>query len=179
MAILTEQVGWHDGEQRMHRLLKVPEDQNPKTPFLTPAGAYMLQHTPLLALATLDSDGRPWATIWGGETGFVRQIAPSIIGTRTTVDSEYDLVARSLFQGKTDGEIVKETGAGRMISGLAIDLETRRRLKLFGRMIAGSLSKPEGKDEDGSSAGEVQLVVKIEQSLGRCFPHQISYRAEN
>jgi len=49
-----------------------------------------------------------------------------------------------------------------MIGGLAIDLETRRRVKLYGRMVAGALSATE------KDIGEVQLVVKIEQSLGNC-----------
>lgn len=165
MSIITQEIPWHDGEHEMHRLLKVPSQDNPNTPFLTPQRAYMLQTSPLLALGTLDKEGRPWATIWGGEAGFARQIAPSIMGTRTMVESRYDPVAKILFQGRDDGEIVKEEGAGRMISGLGIDLETRRRVKLFGRMVAGSLG---GHDEKaGTSAAEVQLVVKVEQSLGK------------
>jgi len=50
---------------------------------------------------------------------------------------------------------------------LTIDLETRKRVKLAGRMIAGALGSL---DEDGQSEhtgiGQVQLVVKIESSLG-------------
>ena len=51
---------------------------------------------------------------------------------------------------------------GELMSGLAIDLDSRLRVKLSGRMVAGALQEPE-KD---SGAAEVQLVVKIETSLG-------------
>lgn len=52
------------------------------------------------------------------------------------------------------------------MSGLAIDLDSRLRVKLSGRMIAGALQEPE-KD---SGVAEVQLVMKIESSLGAYPP---------
>ncbi|KKY24346.1 putative oxidoreductase fad nadbinding [Phaeomoniella chlamydospora] len=57
-----------------------------------------------------------------------------------------------------------------MVAGLAIDLEQRRRVKLFGTMVAGALSKRESCDveDNAKSFGEAQLVVKIEESLGNC-----------
>ena len=51
-----------------------------------------------------------------------------------------------------------------MVAGLAIDLENRKRLKLYGRMAAGALTATD------EGLGDVQLVVKIEQSLGTS-PH--------
>lgn len=54
-----------------------------------------------------------------------------------------------------------------MVSGLTIDLETRKRVKMYGRMVAGSASMKEdevaGNEEH---VAEMQLVLKIEQSLG-------------
>lgn len=154
----------------MHRLLKVPRQENPSSPFLTPYGAHMLQSAPLLALGTLDAQGRPWATIWGGEPGLAQQVGPSIIGIRSMIECVYDPVAEALFEGKGDGEVVRPDGPGMMVSGLAIDLENRTRVKLFGRMVAGALSRPGGDDDDrvaGTQAGNVQLVVKVEESLGK------------
>ena len=56
-----------------------------------------------------------------------------------------------------------------MVSGLTIDLETRKRTKLFGRMVAGALTLREDEATDSrQSIAEVQLVLKIEQSLGNC-----------
>lgn len=151
---------WHDGEEEMHRVLRVPQIDNPTSPFLTPFAQSLLLRSPLVALGTLDSEGRPWTTLWGGEPGFSRAIAQSIIGVRATVDRTNDPVVETLLGGKADGEVVQEQGNGKMVAGLAIDLESRRRVKLYGRMVAGALSAT----EDG--IGDVQLVVKIEQSLG-------------
>jgi hypothetical protein len=49
-----------------------------------------------------------------------------------------------------------------MFSGLAVDLATRRRVKVFGRVVGGKLSP-----EDKPGAGDLQLAVKVEQSLGK------------
>jgi hypothetical protein len=162
-AIYEAETQWHNGEEEMHKLLRVPQHDNPTSPFLTPFGANVLMRCPLIALGTLDSEGRPWTTVWGGEPGFSRPIAQSIIGMKTTIDRTYDPVIKTLLGDEADGEIVQETGTGKMVSGLAIDLEARRRVKLYGRMVAGALAATE------PDVGEVQLVVKIEQSLGEYF----------
>ncbi|TKA79524.1 hypothetical protein B0A49_01090 [Cryomyces minteri] len=136
---------------------------------LIPRAAQMLQQAPLLALGTLDSQDRPWTTIWGGESGFSRPLGNSIIGIRTLVDRKYDPVVETLFRGNVDGEVVREEGKGRMVGGLTIDLESRKRVKLYGRMVAGAVSTVGDEKEGGDRGqGEVQLVVQIEQSLGNC-----------
>ena len=171
MATILEEedVKFHPGEDRMHDLLHVPPMENPTSPFLAPYAAQLLSRSPLLALGTLDQEGRPWTAIWGGEAGFAQQIGPSIIGIRTTVEKVFDPVVKNLIGTKEDGEVVQMTGTPRMLAGLGIDLETRRRVKLFGRMTAGSLSSPVSDQEDVGH-GEIQLVVKIEQSLGKHVP---------
>jgi hypothetical protein len=161
MAFYEADMQWHEGEKEMRKLLHVPDHDNPTSPMLTTYAASTLQRSPLLALGTLDSKGRPWTTLWGGEAGFSRAIAQQIIGIRTTVDRLHDPVADILFEGKSDGEVVQVQGTGKMISGLGINLETRSRIKLYGRMVAGSLQSTE------EGIGDVQLVVKIEQSLGK------------
>jgi hypothetical protein len=160
MAFYEAATAWHAGEEEMHKLLRVPPTDNPTQPFLTPFAQNLLMQSPLIALGTLDAEGRPWTTLWGGEPGFSRAIAQSIIGVRTTVDRNYDPVVETLLGGEADGEVIQEQGTGKMVAGLAIDLESRRRVKLYGRMVAGALSATE------EGVGEVQLVVKIEQSLG-------------
>jgi len=144
----------------MHKLLRLPHMDNPTQPYLAPNASYMLMRSPLIALGTLDSAGRPWTSLWGGEPGFSRPVAQSVMGVKTTVDRIHDPVIEILLGGRADGEVIQEKGAGRMVSGLAIDLETRRRVKLYGRMVVAALSATE------EGLGEVQLVVKIEQSLG-------------
>ncbi|KAL5318570.1 hypothetical protein ACEPPN_013632 [Leptodophora sp. 'Broadleaf-Isolate-01'] len=162
MAFYEADSSWHAGEEEMHKLLRVPARDNPTQPYLTPQAANTLIRAPLIALGTLDDEGRPWTTLWGGEAGFSRAIAQGIIGVKTTVDREYDPVVKVLLGDKADGEVVQVQGTGKMVSGLTINLETRKRVKLYGRMVAGALAATE------VGIGEVQLVVKIEQSLGNC-----------
>ena len=165
--VLSEAMPWHSGEKHMHSITKVPTKENPNSPFLQPRAASMLQRFPLLAVGTVDDDERPWATIWGGEAPFAQQIGDSVIGVRTTVDASFDPVVQALYHGKRNGEVIQEPeGKGRMVSGLSIHLEQRNRMKLFGRMMAGALQSHE--ETEGKAVGQIQLVVKIEQSLGNC-----------
>jgi len=166
---------WHPGEEKVHTRTHVNlRDDNPTSPFLTPRAAYQVQRYPLLALGTLDDVDRPWCTLWGSDDPpFAQAIAQGVIGIRTVVDASYDPVVEAIWNGKDDGEVVKENGPGRMIGGLSINLEERGRVKLFGRMIAGALSAAHEPHEDKAGeqegkVGQVQLVVKIEQSLGNC-----------
>lgn len=170
MSFVLSGMPWHKGEEKMHKLTRTENQENPSSPYLIPGAAQMLQRAPLLALGTVDKDGRPWATVWGGDIPLAQPVAQSIIGIRTMVDSKTDPVVDLLYGGKDDGEVVKEQGAGRMISALTIDLEKRKRVKLYGRMVAGALARigPESEQESACSAGQVQLVVKIEQSLYNC-----------
>lgn len=125
---------------------------------------------PLLAIGTVDSESRPWTTIWGGESGFSRPLGQSILGIRTPVAAHDDPVVESLVGTQPDGEVVKEQGQGRMVSGLTIDFVSRKRVKLYGRMVAGALSTIQLEDcealGDSDPQTEIQLVIGIEQSLG-------------
>lgn len=168
----------------MHERMRVGEFENPTSAGLTPNAVYQIAADPLLAIGTVDSQKRPWTTVWGGESGFARSLGSGIVGIKATVDRKFDPVVATLLGGKDDGEVVREEAPGRMISGLAIDLMKRKRMKLYGRMVAGALMKPDVRDEEGmeteeqdkneeqedwdSGEGEIQLVQKIEQSLGNC-----------
>ncbi|KAI9730729.1 MAG: hypothetical protein M1834_005698 [Cirrosporium novae-zelandiae] len=166
MAFVTvADLPWHAGEERMHKLLHVPDNDNPTSSSLTPGAANLLMRSPLLSIGTLDSEGWPWTTVLGGEAGLSQPLNSSVIGIKAVVDKNYDPVLRAMFQGKINGEVVQEQGMGRMVSGLAIDLENRKRVKVYGRMIAGALGSP---DDSQDSFGDVQLAVRVEQSLGNC-----------
>ena len=165
--VISETMPWHAGEEHMHSITKVHMTENPTSPFLRPRAASMLQRFPLLAVGTVDDDGRPWATVWGGEAPFAQEIGDSVVGVRMTVDASFDPVVQALCHGKSRGEVIQEPeGKGRMVSGLSIHLEQRNRMKLFGRMVAGALQSQQ--EEEGKAVGQIQLVVKIEQSLGNC-----------
>ncbi|KAL5349861.1 hypothetical protein ACLOAV_004895 [Pseudogymnoascus australis] len=161
---IHEVLPFHEGETSLHRTLHIPERDNPTQPFLSPFAASVLQRSPLIALGAVDDQGRPWTTLWGGEPAFARQVAPSIIAIKSNVARAHDPVIDILLGAATPGEVVQGGENGTLMSGLAIDLDSRLRVKLSGRMVAGALQEPE-KDSD---AAEVQLVVKIETSLGNC-----------
>ncbi len=161
---------WNGGEEMMHRLLRVPPQDNPTSAMLTPQAAFMFQRAPLLAFGTLDAQARPWATIWGGEPGFSEPLGGGFIGTRTLVDGQNDPVVQALVGDGEKGEMTQAKDGGKLVAGLAIDLMTRKRVKIAGRMIAGTTQDVdvEVKSEEDRKQTQIQLVTKIEQSLGNC-----------
>ena len=168
MAFFQE-MAWHEGEIAMAKAMRVPDMDNPTVPTLSPQLANHARIAPLIAMGTLDKQGRPWTTLWGGEKGISQPIAEGILGIRSQVVRQHDPVVEELVGKEGDGTVVREEGVGRMVSGLTIDLETRKRTKLYGRMIAGALSMREDEaTETQQHVAEVQLVLKIEQSLGNC-----------
>lgn len=168
MAFFQE-MAWHEGEIAMAKAMRVPDMDNPTVPTLSPQLANHARIAPLIAIGTLDKQGRPWTTLWGGEKGISQPIAQGILGIRSQVVRQHDPVVEELVGKEGDGTVVREEGVGRMVSGLTIDLETRKRTKLYGRMVAGALSMREDEaTETQQHVAEVQLVLKIEQSLGNC-----------
>ena len=142
MAFFQE-MSWHEGELAMAKAMRVPDMDNPTVPTLSPQLANHARIAPLIAIGTLDKQGRPWTTLWGGEKGISQPIAQGILGIRSQVVRQHDPVVEELVGKEGDGTVVREEGVGRMVSGLTIDLETRKRTKLYGRMVAGALSMRE------------------------------------
>lgn len=161
MALVFEEITWLPGERKVQNLMKVPEIHNPTAPMLSRGAAYTVARSPLLAIGTLDKEDRLWTTVWGSTPGFAREIPQykSHIALRVPVDSSYDPVVESLMGINGQGQELR----GKMIGGLAIDLETRSRVKLYGRGVAGALGQTE---IDEREAAELQLIINIEQSLG-------------
>ncbi|KAJ9655714.1 hypothetical protein H2198_005511 [Neophaeococcomyces mojaviensis] len=171
---------WHEGEDKIHALTKVPEGDNPTHPMLSQNAARRVSASPTIALGTVDDQDRVWCTLWGGDAPIAQQVARGgVIGIRTEVDASFDPVVEALYGGRDDGEVVRQEG--KMVSGLGIHLEERDRMKLFGVMIAGSLTADEGRANKGSTnpdggsetgqqgwTGNAQLVLQITQSLGNC-----------
>ncbi|CAK1354528.1 unnamed protein product [Cercospora beticola] len=169
MAVFFGALDWHSGEAEMQRKLQVHGLDNPTVPQLSPQLANHLQIAPTISLGTIDADGRPWTTLLGGEKPLSQPLGNGIIGIKSAVTGKHDPVVELLVGKEATGQVVREEGKGRMISGLTIDLDTRKRVKLYGRMIAGALSTRDdevtGQQE---SIVEMQVVLKIEQSLGNC-----------
>ncbi|KAK1832464.1 putative oxidoreductase [Podospora conica] len=157
---------WHKGEQAAHALLRSPSSsgRNPTYPGLPPSYAHRLASCPLLAVGALDAAGRPWASLWtgspAGERGFVGPVGDGVLGVQAFVDEDGgDPVVEAIFEGVEAGEggVVRPEG-GKVVAGLGIDLETRDRVKVAGRVV---VAKKGG-------GGEVQVAVGVEESLGNC-----------
>ncbi|KAL4886996.1 hypothetical protein BJY04DRAFT_44919 [Aspergillus karnatakaensis] len=157
-TILTNTIAWHDGESKMHKLLRVPYQDNPTVPFLSPAAGMLMKRCPLLAIGVLDQEARPWCSLWGGEEGFATPTSTSSFDIRTPVGITYDPVVENLLLDST-------RNGGKPVSFLAVDLESRRRVKLFGQISTGSLDVTEG---ERIGAGIAHLIVHIDGSLGNC-----------
>lgn len=148
----------------MHKLLRVPEYDNPSSFGLGYSAALLVHLSSLLAVGTLDDEGRPWTTVIGGESGFARSIGNSVIGVKTNVGPKYDPVLEALL---------REGARGKIISGLGIHLDTRERVKLSGRFLGGGLFDTTDPERDipgprGIDAAELQMAFAVEQSLTNC-----------
>ncbi|KAH8722923.1 hypothetical protein GQ44DRAFT_711077 [Phaeosphaeriaceae sp. PMI808] len=176
---------WNKGEETMHHLLRVPPQDNPTSAMLTPQAAFMLQNGPLLALGTLDSQYRPWTTLWGGTPGFSEPLGGGLVGTRAFVDLQHDPVVHALVPKAQQGNMLQSNNAGKVLAGLAIDLMTRKRVKIAGQMVAGGVQEVNVKYEEGheddvtpTKQSQIQLVTKIDQSLGNCPKYLNQYQLE-
>lgn len=147
--------GFHEGEAAMRAELRVPAGMNPTTPGLPMYYGARISSCPLVAIGTLDDEGRPWTTVWGGERGFAGMVAQGVLGFKSGVDTANDPVYEAFWQGQKEGMVRPEEA--KMMSALAIDLEGRDRVKLGGAMVAGS-----------AEGGEVQMAMVVAESLGNC-----------
>ncbi|KAK0374595.1 oxidoreductase FAD-binding domain-containing protein [Colletotrichum limetticola] len=182
-------IPFHQGELALHEQLKIPRHRaNPTAAGLPPSYGNRIAAAPLLALGTLDAERRPWTTLWGGEAGNVaRPIAEDVLGLRSVVDIGDDPVFKALWgaEGEVDADQQQQQhlqeviqpgrgpDGGKLVSGLAIDLTTRDRVKFGGRMVAGAVTVPSdgtaaAEDRSSSSSSEVQIAVHVEESLGNC-----------
>ncbi|KAL1887738.1 hypothetical protein Sste5346_010031 [Sporothrix stenoceras] len=173
-AIQEHSVQWHAGEIAMHRLLNGPHyaEPNPTSAGLSQAHASRVAASPLVAFGALDRKGRPWTTVLGGSPQFAQAVAPSVLGVRSVVDLDYDPVVDALFGSDTkscstkgDGELLRPGPEhGPVMAGLSINLMTRDRVKLAGRMLAGAASTRPDESAQGDQVargrtGEVLLAA--------------------
>ena len=149
---------FHEGERAVQSRMKAPRlGGDPTNPGLSAAHGMRVMQSPLVAVGTLDSQGHPWTTVWGGERGFARPVAQGILGLNASVDTRHDPVFEAFWAGADpddEGGVVRPES---LMSALSIDLETRDRVKLAGRMVGGA------KTPDG-----VQMAMHVTESLGNC-----------
>ena len=112
----------HEGELEIQRRLGVVEAGGRVAhgihPFIPPVAERFLSARPFAVAAVVDEERRPWATLWSGRPGFIG-----------IVDQSTVRVSGEVLDGLT-AEKLKLPGN---LGLLAIDLETRRRMRLNGR----------------------------------------------
>ncbi|KAK4201116.1 hypothetical protein QBC40DRAFT_278882 [Triangularia verruculosa] len=167
MATLQEKVkGWHDGERAVHTLLGVPTSsrENPTNVGLSWSHGDRVSVSPLIAIGTLDDRGRPWTSIWGGERNFARQISQDRLAIASLVDKAHDPVVKALGLDRLAESGLGQTSGNKAISALSIDLESRDRVKLAGKVVVGTLVTK----ADSKTIAQVQIGFQVEESLGNC-----------
>lgn len=161
-------IGPHPGELAVRKLLHVPPDSltsNPQSAGLPSAYASRASRSPLLAIGTLDAQGRPWTSLWSdsGRRGFIAPRGRHLLGVHVA-DSGFDPVARALRAEQDVPETVQGVDvvkvADKVVAALAVDLETRDRVKLAGRIVARVAA---------------EWCLQVEESLGNC-PKYINRR---
>ncbi len=148
---LADASPFHRGEQQVQERLGVRDIEDwarqVVRPFLPAQHRAFHSALPFLAAAARDRQGRPWVTLLEGPAGFVT----SPDDRHLAIDAEP--VAGDALEGAL--------GEGSEIGILGIELATRRRNRVNGRIVA--------KGDDG-------LRFRVDQSFGNC-PQYIRERA--
>ena len=133
--------------------------------FMPPQHMFFFSNLHYFVLGTLDSRGRPWASILTGEKGFIRPVSQNYLAMVTEL-SEGDPLLETLSQGYTVAEGV------RLVAGLGIDLTNRRRnkgkqpLNLEFKLIIvdGRVSQNMLRIDER----ELQMIITTDESSGNC-----------
>ena len=90
-------------------------------------------------------------------------------------DQACDPVFSALLKSGQDEHTASSEPSSRVASGLAIDLRTRNRLKLMGKMAVGSAEVSGSAVREQHDARQNQLFMKVEQSVGKCHHRADSF----
>ena len=191
---------FHAGELELHRICALPSIEPRDNPTLPGSALFRyaawLQRAPLVAVGALDAYGQIWTTMWGGESGFLLSPGRDILAVQARIGT---VVSSEVTGGKTQTEdedaerkmsepwswaadpvaasfssnALSVAESSRMVSLLAVDLEARNRVKLFGNLIASNAKS--GSEGDPGDPRAVQLVLKVQQALGESFRPKLSY----
>jgi predicted pyridoxine 5'-phosphate oxidase superfamily flavin-nucleotide-binding protein len=151
MVELIPDSPFHAGEQAVQVRLGVREGIDPWArkvirPTLPGEHRAFYEALPYVIAAARDATGRPWATILAGAPGFIR-----------SPDSKTLAIEGTPVEGDTLSDSFR---AGADVGLLGIELSTRRRNRVNGRVVAS--------DENA-------LAFEVDQSFGNC-PQYISER---
>lgn len=135
---------WHEGERQMHRRLGTAERMEQvgsrvMRDILTEQHQQFYPQLFFIILGTVDKQGQPWASVLEGVPGFLQ--APN----------EKQLMINGRLAEEDPGAAGLAEGCG--VALLGIELQTRRRNRLNGRVV---------------SLGTEGLLVEVQQAFGNC-----------
>lgn len=142
---------WHAGEKTLQEKAGVSArmeafGQKVIRDYMPDQHRIFYQQLPFMVAASVDAQGRPWATLLEGPEGFVSSPDPRQLMIDTTLPA--------------DDPATPGLAAGQAVGLLGIELHTRRRNRLNGQI---------------RQAADGQLQVIVEQSFGNC-PQYIQLR---
>lgn len=135
---------FHPGEQEVQRRVGVRDQveragRNMTRDYMPDQHRELFEALPMLVVGSVDASGRIWASILGGKPGFVSSPSPKLL---------------QITAQPTHGDpLTEQLAVGNPLGLLGIQLETRRRNRANGRIVA----------RDESS-----FTVEVEQSFGNC-----------
>lgn len=148
--------GWHQGERAVHTKLGFADEvrmsyKATKTYMSEQHQVFHTSNVPFFPATILDEGGRPWGSVFagkGGEIGFVKSPNETSL-SMDLVTWEGDPLLR-IIRGWGDDEI--------LVSGIGVELSTRRRNKFAGQIESFSL--------DRCDEASVHLEMKVDSALG-------------
>jgi predicted pyridoxine 5'-phosphate oxidase superfamily flavin-nucleotide-binding protein len=112
------------------------------SPRIVPGALEFLAQQRLIALSVAGEDAHLWTSVWCGQSGFV-----------ASEDGERVTIRRSLMTIAPDDPVLGRLAVGRDTGLLAIELTTRRRLRINGRV---------------ERIAPDEIVVRVRESLANC-----------
>ena len=154
----------HRGELLIHQLMDVPEEVTRSMPWsrnrLDAEQQQFFSNISIFAIGTLDSQGRPWASVLTGvPPGFITSPSKTSLIVNTEI-SPHD----PLFDNLCNGFI---HAGKRLFAGLGLDLSERRRSKVSGTM--------EGSQNRLLDSPPLPLRLSVTESQANC-PKYINAR---
>lgn len=129
---------------------------------IPPAAEAFLAERRWVVLATSDAAGRPWASVLSGEPGFVGVVDGGWGGKGGEAPSAPPATVRLEATPVAGDPLASNLAATTFVGLLAIDLATRRRMRLNARLE---------REEDGG------ILLQVDQVYGNC-PKYIQRRQE-
>ncbi|KAF5333624.1 hypothetical protein D9611_002569 [Ephemerocybe angulata] len=162
--------GWHPGEKAMHHKMGFDKAPGVSDAWRSIYGELTQQHMKFhtsnlhfLPVVTLDKKGRPWSSILASGTGEIGWIKPK---GYTTLQLKPRIWEGDPFW-ENSGEFEDVEGTEMLIAGIGVEVSTRRRNKLAGKV------KSVERNEDGRT---VTFDVEVNEATGNC-PKYIVLRA--